>query len=353
MASPNPPTKASYYTLLSAGFWMKYRARLLGALLLGGIILVAALFFTHRSSSREADAWKEVYEFLGSRGSASEIQFEGTIKGSSAEPGALFLSAQRAFAEEDLDRAEEFVLRLREEFPDHFLNAPSQGEEPRTAALLADIRAEKAWRSTNEMPEANPQPPEEHWVTLSTSLGEVRIGLYMKDAPVACREFLKLVREIRASGGAVDEVAAGTFVVLSALAPTPAPPVEGAEEPVAPTEGDSSAAAEQPEQETAEPSKIAQGIVPDRNLLSHYSGAISFRRSGSDLAVKSTGPRVAIYLTDSPWSDNSEVVFAQVLDGLEQMRQLSEREQDEDTGRLKEPLQITSVTESEALKDIP
>ncbi len=352
MASPNPPPKASYDSVLSAGFWLRNRARVLGALLLCAIVLVAVLFFWHRSGSREEAAWNEVYEFLGPRGETSEIQFEGVIQGSSAEPWALFLSAQRAFAEEALDKAEGYVLRLKEEFPEHVLNMSSQGNEPRATRLLADIRAEKSWRSANEIPEANPRPPEDNWVTLSTALGDIRIGLYLKEAPVACGEFVKLLREIRATGGAIDEVTPGAYVVLRAQAAASSEGEEPKEAPEA-VEGQPAAEPEKPAPATTEPSKVAQGIVPDRNLLSHYAGALSFMRNDDDLQDKSTKPRVALYVADSPWQDSSEVVFACVLEGLEQLQQVSQREQDEASGRLKEPLPITGVTESDVVKALP
>ncbi len=320
---------------LSAGFWDKNRGRVIGVFALAVAIVGLVLFIQHREESTEAAGWNAILDPAQPLMIQPEIDLAGPVQGTSAEPWAIYTSALRSFSDKELDKAEGLVTRLQAEFADHPINVGDT-----VPKLLADIQAEKSWTAAHQVPEKNPDPGSDHSVTLSTSLGDVTIGLYPDRAPAATRAFLDLLRTEGLTAGSFDEAQRDRYILLSL------PTKEGGSDA---TEHDHDTDGEH---EADKPSDLAQGKVADRNNLSHYAGAVSFFRAPLGLLEATAKPRIAIYLEDSPRKDTEEVVFGMVTAGLDILKQASTRDPVEGEARLQEPLAVTGLQEGTGLAEI-
>ena len=95
---------------------------------------------------------------------------------------------------------------------------------------------------------------------------------------------------------------------------------------------------------------LSKGIVADRNLLSHYEGAVSFQRR--PVVEADATPQVAFYLQDTGYKDNSEVVFGKVTKGLDLLKEAAKREKAETGVAYADPLKVDSYTEGSELQAI-
>ena len=326
---------------LEADFWERNKARFLGLLVVAAVVIFGTLFFTEYQDAQAESAWSAVID--PETGSTVAHVDLDAVAGSAAEPWALYQNARSAFIEKDLDEAEGFATRLQNEHGEHQLvrNGKVDG-------LLADIRAEKAWTSQHTAPENNPDVAEEKSVTINTSLGPVRIGLYPDEAPEAVKAFLGLVRDGGLAAGSFNEAQRESWIAFSSLTVEEATAADEEESDDDENEGDDTS---EEDDEANEPSKLAQGIVGDRNSLSHYEGAVSFLRGAPGTLDADSPPRIAVYLNPTPYKTDSEVVFGRVMSGLDTLSQASTRETSEGT-KLKEPLGIQGIDEGTGLAGI-
>lgn len=340
MATSTPETKSPPKASLAPSFWYSNKNRILGVLVLLAGAAALVLFLRNVAESREQEAWAALQNQDRPGSVRTDVEIGDAVAGSSAEPWALLLISRNSFSQNKFDEAEQAALRLQNEFPEHALN-----DTPMVSELLADIRAEKTWRAQHEIRTENPEPDAEHLVTIQTELGEIQLGLYPNQAPAAVAEFLRLVRSGALATARFDEAVAGSYVLLTPQAP-PADPENTSDDQETPPATDPSA--EGPE---AEASPVARGIVPDRNLLSHFQGAVSFFRAGPAIAADAQ-PRIAIYLQDMPAKDDQEVVFGQVQNGLQILEQIATRETVDETATLQEPLAVQGAEEAAGLQAI-
>ncbi|MFG0316405.1 MAG: peptidylprolyl isomerase, partial [Planctomycetota bacterium JB042] len=297
---------------IEADYWARNRSRYLGLLVAAAVLVFGVLFFQNYREAKAAEAWAALVDEDGR--AKAHIDVDGPVGGTPAEPWALFQNAHSAFVEKDLDDAEGYAARIGSDFPDHVLNRDGRVEK-----LLADIRAEKAWVAEHPIAEKNPDVDDAHSVTIQTSLGAVKIGLYPEHAPDAVAAFLDLVDQGGLASGSFHEAMREQWIAFSAESGSDDEAGDGADD-----EAES-------EEEEVEPSKLAQGIVGDRNGLSHFAGAVSFLRGAPGSLKPDARPRIAVYLVDMPSKGGQEVVFGQVQSGLEILSQASTRDVEEGT----------------------
>ncbi|MFH0945145.1 MAG: peptidylprolyl isomerase [Planctomycetota bacterium] len=334
MVPAKPAVPSPLDALMGPTFWNRNRHRIFAGMALVAVVLAIFLFVQDTSRSREAAGWDEVEDLSALGQLRPHIDLTGSVKGTSAEPWALYNNAYSAFLDRNLDEAAQLMARLQAEFPDHELNRGSD-----VADLKADIDAEKAWTATNSLPEKNPQPSVNNVVTIATALGEVQIGLYPEQAPAATLAFLDLVRNRGLASGSFSEARPNSFIILSLPAPT------GPELP-------SDESAEDDTEETPDLDPLVYGKVPDRNYLSHFKGAVTFRLRHPSTVDEKSQPQIYICLADTPNMDYQQVVFGSVLKGLESLQQAATRPLKSDNTGLLEPLAITGITEAPGLAEL-
>jgi len=367
MVSAKSVVPSPLETVMQARFWNRNRGRVIGLLALAAVVLGIALFWRERVRSAEMAGWEQLEDLSVPGQLRTHVDLSGPVQGTDAEPYAIYNNAYSAFLDHDLDEAAALVARLETEFPDHVVNKGTK-----VAELKQDIEAEQAWTATHSFPENNPQPSENNIVTIKTELGDVVIGLYPEQSPSATRSFLELARTGALQAGRFDEAYAGSLLILS-LAGDEEQDTEKEElaaegeseaseeaneddsEQVGDHAGDNAVddAGEESDEETAaEPSPLALGRVPDRNHLSHYRGAVSFRRRSPAGVEADALPQIALYLADNPAMDRQQVVFGRVLEGLELLEQVATRVREKESVRLQEPLAVQEVIEGPGLVDL-
>jgi len=334
---------------LDADFWERHKARLIGLLVVAAVLIFGKLFYTSYTDGQAESAWSAVVD--PETGATVAHVDLAAVEGSAAEPWGLFQNARSAFVEKDLDEADAFASQLQNEHGDHSLVKSGKVD-----TLLSDIRAEAAWAASHSAEENNPEVSEDKSVTINTSLGPVRIGLYPDESPAAVKAFLELVREGGLAQGSFNEAQRESWIALSPICadkPSDEESDDGADDES--ENGDEEVETDDEngdeESEAKEPSKLAQGIISDRNSLSHFEGAVSFLRGTAATLDADAKPRIAIYLTDSGYKTDSEVVFGRVMSGLDTLSQASTREVDEGT-MLKEPLAVQGIDEGTGLAGI-
>lgn len=352
--------------LMNVGFWDQHKNRLIGIGVISAILIAAVLFFREQAQGTQASAWEAMVDESGALRQSPDPA-DAEIASTDAEPWALWQSARTAWDEEDFAKAKGLLDDLQGRFADHPAAA-------KAGAFAEDVRRQLSWKSEHPENTGLPDVPADRVISLDTGLGAVEIGLYLDEAPEACRAFLELIR----AGGALETATfldgqPEQYIVLGV--PTPDDDETGeddadegedgvansdedeAEEEEDDTEDDDEDGDEdgdedddEDDDEAKEPSDLAKGIVSDRNHLSHFEGAISFRRQFSTDADAT--PQIALYVADSPSEDRRQVVFGKVTAGLELLKEASKREKGESGLLFKEAVEVKSFTEGSALKAI-
>lgn len=326
--------------LMNASFWDAHKNRLIGLGVIAAIVVVAVLFFREQGQNKQAGAWEAMVDDKGAL--LPNPDASGSIASSDAEPWALWQSARSAWAEKDFAEAKGFISDLQDRFPGHPATA-------KASAFAEDVQTQLSWMTEHPETDSLPDVPATQTISLDTGLGNIEIGLYVDEAPLACAEFLKLVRE----GGALASASfidgqPDQYIVLGA----PDPEEEEGEGDNA---DDTDGSADQPEddetdEEEAEPSDLAKGIVPDQNNLSHFEGAVSFRRQFTTEADAT--PQLSVFVADAPNEDRRQVVIGKVTSGLELLKEAAKREKSDTGTRFREPVEVKSFAEGDALKSI-
>lgn len=317
--------------LMQPGFWDRHRNRLLGSVLLIGIALCAVLFFQQQGASSEASAWDALV--TGGRVRDEVAELDQTV-GTAAEPWAVYVNAQAALRDEKLDDAIALLEQIQARFPKHQLC------DSIVPSILQATKDERAWKAAHPEAKDNPDISEANSIVLKTAVGDIRIGLYPQESPAATKALLDLIRSGDLANSTFNEAAKDRYLVWS-----PAKQVD--EDSAEPTPESASEGGDQKALSNA-----TTGALSDRNFLSHFAGSVSFRRRPADELGPDARPQVVIYLDDAPDRDDEEVVFGRVMDGLEKLKQVAEREAIESGSTLKEPLLVDSIAEGADLKSI-
>ncbi len=245
------------------------------------------------------------------------------IKGSQAAPWALYMAANSALATRAFDEAKAAIAQLRSAYPDHTLVktpypyesgaslSPVQLLEQRAAELEAWVKARPNLFANPPLPEGSPR------VRLNTDRGAIVLGLDQTRAPKHVENFLKLAREGYYTGTKFHALVKGSMI-------------QG---------GD-------PNSIQGEASTWGKGgpdykLDREENDLKHFSGAVcSITAPGSK---SSHGSLFGIVTADSHMLDMQNVVFGQVLEGLELARQIEGGAVVEGTSQPVDPVTIQSA----------
>lgn len=317
---------------LELDFWISNRVRILGSLALLAAVLVLFLFLRERSRATEAQGWAALVD-PATGALRTDIDL-ASVRGTSAEPWALFHLARSVFDQSDrtvealeqaLDRAEE----LRASFPNHPLVTSGKVD-----ALVEDLRAEIAFLREHPFPRSNPPPSEDHWLLLRTALGPIRICFYPEQAPVGMRW-------------------AAEWAQADSLKPLALAERVGNGLRLVPKEDKGQKDGSSDQEKVSFREVMVLGRVPDRNLLSHYAGAVGFARfEDMEEVPEPQVPRLTLYAHDEPFQDDNEVVIGMVTEGLGILEQVSSRALAEGGIRLEEPLAIEAIEVSTALQSL-
>jgi len=154
-----------------------------------------------------------------------------------------------------------------------------------------------SWKSNllgvRVLPRFNPDA--EYEATLDTEQGEIRLGLYGKEAPAHVRNFINLARLGYYDGLPFHTTARDRSIRTGA----PGPDGTGS---------------------------VGYALPAEISALKHVPGAISMYRDQRAPGNESDGSQFFICLADLPNRDGKFTVFGNVLKGLEVARKISERE---------------------------
>lgn len=322
-SSPQAPS-TRIDVVLEPSFWVKHRVTVIGIIAAGSILVLGIQFMKSRAQAGDTKGWSALarQDFpMQARREAIDLD---AVRGTTAEPWALYQSAlnkfadyRKAFDTSNLDSSLALLSELESKFSTHAVV-----QDGLAKALRTDVEAEKAWASTHPTVIANPQPSDSNKITLVTDQGEIEIGLYPDMAPTSVAAFLGMVRT--ADQASFAQGNAGYALTLTAEDPTPA----NADKP-------------------NEPSKP---WGKDRNSLTHVKGAVSFLRYNPFFDSKKRSINVHFCLLDEPRRDSQQVVFGVVTKGLDVLEKIANAEKAEDNpSNLKSAIKVSSVRESQGI----
>jgi cyclophilin family peptidyl-prolyl cis-trans isomerase len=320
---------------------------------------------------KSASSFEAVANLLDELRDAPEAHFTAALANADAsqKPYVLWLKACREARNGDVDAASKTIDQLKAGYPNHSLVASTsypvqvrqpvekpkdkdkkqdaqQDEEEELKPALAGSPAEmliqnlKSAKDFSAPPSfgkpAIPADAPRYKVTLEGEYGEFVIALMVQDAPKTCAKFDEIVTAKFWEGIKVDEIVRPSSRRNRFMEATRQFHF-GFE--TTKTE------ANRADWDTSKPSKDEYTVQEFTNL-SHFPGAVSARiRDG-----KSEVDRLYICESDSPSQDDQRMVFAYVVEGLENVRKICDasydRSEDEEVGRGRpsENITIKSVT---------
>lgn len=323
-----PTTDASGFSLWVERFW---KPALVIAL---GITAVIVYGQYAKVSDREAQdqSWVQLMTRASEdratgrlTGSPEELQaLEAELRGTHAGAWALYIAATSAVDDRKFDAAQSALATLRAQYPDHALLRDkvtvSEGEGPLSAVerLARRIDAQKAWVAAHPGLFQNPElPADAPRVRLRTDRGDIVVGLYSNLAPALADRFLRLVRE-------------GAYAGTKFHAVVPGQSIQG---------GD-------PKSVQDDPSTWGQGgfdtqVEKAENNLKHFSGVLSAAvQTGLETT---TGSQFLITTAEAHDLDGQHLVFGQVLEGMDLVRQIERGTVVPGTQRPEDPVTIQSA----------
>jgi cyclophilin family peptidyl-prolyl cis-trans isomerase len=264
------------------------------------------------SSRADAKGWNAYYDIKDDVPSADlERQMEGTP----AEPWFLFRAAEAAYHKKDLGAAAGYAQKLRDRYPNHYLNYAHAF--PKTESLAAEIggaiTTEREWVAAHPLIDKNPEPNQDQTCVLKTSKGDIVLGLYLDKAPETCKFFLKNAAALK--GEFIRTVSPEQFVIIGQPATQSETPPKEPDEEKAPVE--------------------VSGLY-------HFKGAVSLE-SGYFAAPDQTNLPMWVSLTPVLYRDESATVFAAVVEGMDRLAEWSKLPRAEKSSDLAEPIRIEDV----------
>ncbi len=295
----------------------------LGAGAVIALVIVAVMFTSSQVQASRDRPWEAL--FADAPPWTLEIdQIEAIredVKGTDAEPMALYWLMVKLYDSGETDRAIEKLEEFRSAFPDHYLaqrELPTLGELDEAMLSPLDRFSKTAarldeWADRYPAPTENPAPSGNS-VVLVTDRGEIEIQLHIDQSPESCAAFENTASTLK--GTFLTKAMADRWVELG---------TDSAGSPI-------------------ELEEAMDGFPPfeENNGLHHFAGSVSFRQRPF-----STGPRygdIRILLEDSFREDEQSTVFGKVTRGLEVLASISNEEADEARfSFLKTPVEITDV----------
>ncbi len=221
--------------------------------------------------------------------------------GKQAGPWALYLAATSAADAQDYETAKAALGRLKQEYPAHPLVVdryplgPDGEQRSLIEHMSARLDSQAGWRAAHATLFENPPlPADAPRVRLRTDKGDIVVGLYTKEAPQHCENFLKLAREGFYQGTKFHRVIAGFMI-------------QG---------GD-------PNTIAGELSTWGQGgpgykVPREENSLKHFPGFLSAAKMGNE--TESSGSQFFITTASANHLDGKHVVFGKVVEGMDVVR---------------------------------
>ena len=306
--------------------WLKARRNLLiGGLLLVVLVYALTAFIRRQSHESSVQPWRPVLAgetppWSTSSADLGALLADDKVRGSDAEPYALYWQALRRFEEGDAPGALELLNAFKSRFPHHVLceakvadpRAPGERRSAVDSLVLAVGRLQE-FNAKNPAPTANPPPPTTHSVTLVTERGNIVLGLYDTLSSKSYEAFVKIAPLLK------DQF-------IAKVTPDRWVEIGQTESGVA-----------------VETKEFTEGFPPyESNALMHFAGAVSFRQPPF-----TKGPYFAdlrVMLATEHAEDGRSTVFAQVTEGLDLLKALSKDERKPDAPQLLvKPLKITDV----------
>lgn len=301
-----PTREASGFSSLVERYW-----KLAAAVAIGIAGLIVYLQWAKHSETQTHDlSWERLMKVAKAdaatglmQGPPRELEaVAGQIRGSEAAPWALYIAASSALTDRKYEEARAALAKLRAEYPDHALVRETyQLNETEGALSVVDrmdrrIEALHQWVGSHPTLFQNPVPAAEApRVRLKTDLGDVVIALDPERAPKHSEQFLKLVREGYYQGTKFHRMAPGKYV-----------------------------AGGDPMTKEEDRAKWGQGGTDvktevEASGLRHFPGAVSAVRVPGE---SNTGANFLLITGDSHELDTQNVVFGQIVEGLEVVRQI-------------------------------
>lgn len=302
------------------------------AVILAGVILFLQYQGQARMEAKDA-SWAQLLSVTSTnpqtgllRGKPSELSsFAAEQAASSAAPWALYLAALSALDDNDFEAAEQALVKLRADYPNHALVQTTYpfGDEasaPMTIPehLQAVLDKRRSWHAEHpELFENPPPPPDSPQVRINTTAGSVLVTLYEEQAPKHVANFLKLCGEGFYDGTKFHRIVSGFMI-------------QG---------GD-------PNSKEDDTSMWGQGgpgykIEAEKNDLKHFPGYLSAAKKGGE--KESSGSQFFITTGAPHHLDGQHVVFGKVTEGMDVVGEIEAAAVVEGTERPVNPISITST----------
>lgn len=290
------------------------------------VAVSAGILWMQQRASAEVEAqrgdWAALYEAGQEEDAAAAL---GDVATSVAQPRVgAWAKVQQAFAlanDGQYSEAEQALAQAGDAEP---LLASLQlplGEDGQGITLrdlaMDRLKKESAWAAENPYVFENPDLPDgAPTVDLVTSLGTITIGLYMKEAPLHCKNFIEAAETGAFTGTKFHRITTGGFI-------------QG---------GDPNSRNDDPD---------SWGLGGDREQvkkedsgLIHAAGVLAAAKKGGQ--VDSSGNQ--FYITASPQHqfDSGYVVYGKVVSGLEVVEEISNGEMR--TDKQETPVELIEIT---------
>jgi cyclophilin family peptidyl-prolyl cis-trans isomerase len=379
-ATPSPPSAVTSAPSQVELLWERYKS-LAYVVIFGAIAALGINYAIKYFNRKQVDTtWSTFAENLGLRTTYTDEAkpFESLIDSVRAQDAAKLRSAleaatpeqkpfvllalsARAILDQDWEAAEKHLTELEKGYPNHSL-VRSTAHPVQAQEVIKDLSPPSQPPARPRKPQFRPAqegsvvgllraqiaqirgyspPPQFAKPTIPADATKVRFELsgdygsftlaLMPDAPKHREAFLKLVESKFWEGIAVDEIRR---------------PVRFNKQPHELHIGfESTKSDDRDEWRDMEPSKHV--VEFERNSLSHFPGAVSARNEADG---KSCADRFWIVVDDAPRYDGDRVVFAYVVDGLENLRRVCEatmrttQEDEQGRGKTSDVIRVTGVS---------
>jgi cyclophilin family peptidyl-prolyl cis-trans isomerase len=306
--------------------WFKVRKNLLiGVVLVVLLVFAGWTFVTQQRRAAEMRPWHALFAatepWSTPPDELASLAASADVKGSPAEPFALYWEALRRFEAKETAAAVQKLNGVLTSFPKSALctldlcdpEKPTSST-PVVSRMIAQMQRLEQWGKTYPVPTANPPPKPKNAVSLVTDRGTIVLALYNDIAPLSCELFERtalLLKDRFIARASPDQ-----WIELG--------------------QKDDGTNIEAPEGTTAFPPY-------EDNKLSHFSGCVSFRQTPFSKAPYFVDLHIDLK-TDFN-QDGRSTVFAQVVEGLELLTAIAKDEhKTEAANALKTPIKITDVT---------
>jgi cyclophilin family peptidyl-prolyl cis-trans isomerase len=313
-------------------FFEKYWVGM-AVVLLAGASVVLAVQYRSISSDRElAASWDELRATLDLGALTGRLTSEHSdqaasaaedLVGTPAGPWARAIEVGALIRKGDYDAADTALALLRQEAPDHPVNTEKvpHGEEGLMFTVCEILETQIAqWRefsASRTQLFSNPAPPADApRVRLATDAGDIVVALYSDRAPQHVDNFVKLAGD-------------GTYEGTRFHRNVPSLLVAGGD----PYSRDADTPEERAKWGDGNPGWT---IPKEETGLSHFEGVLAaWKETGED---ESNGSQ--FYITLSPYHlwDKTYVVFGTVVEGMEVVRAINARENEENSDRPANPV---------------